>query len=222
MGALSCVEWLARGVFGGKRGAGQVQQSSSLRGAKRRSNPDFLAAHDGLLRCARNDGSSIAHPISINKHDFTISRPDLPEACYRISLPSSRRVQGMPGARCTRGLVCNRRKKIRTRAYRFSGGIRHSLRNGFTAYIALSPAGRARCHRHQRNCFHQLDASIGASGPRDFAVRIRAARQRHIRVHRIPSRACDDRETPLVPGRDQIDILLIWAGRQPKFRKIRN
>ena len=99
------------GVFGGKRGAGQVQQSSPLRGAKRRSNPDFLAAHDGLLRCARIDGSSIAHPISINKHDFTISRPDLPEACYRISLPSSRRVQGMPGARCTRGLVCNRRKK---------------------------------------------------------------------------------------------------------------
>jgi len=53
----------------------------------------------------------------------------------------------MPGARCTRGLVCNRHKKIRTRAYRFSGGIRHSLRNGFTAYVVLSPAGRARCHR---------------------------------------------------------------------------
>jgi hypothetical protein len=47
----------------------------------------------------------------------------------------------MPGARCTRGLVCNRRKKIRTRAYRFSGGIRHSLRNGFTAYIVLSSVG---------------------------------------------------------------------------------
>jgi len=81
------------GLFGGKRGAGQVQQSSPLRGAKRRSNPDFPAPHDGLLRRARNDGISIAHPISINKHDFTISRPDLPEACYRISLPSSQRAQ---------------------------------------------------------------------------------------------------------------------------------
>jgi hypothetical protein len=30
--------------------------------------------------------------------------------------------------------------KKRTRAYRFSGGIRPSLRNGFTAYNALSPA----------------------------------------------------------------------------------
>ncbi|MEH2550696.1 hypothetical protein V1283_007341 [Bradyrhizobium sp. AZCC 2262] len=65
----------------------------------------------------------------------------------------------------------------------------------------------------------RLDASIGASGPHDFAVRIRAVRQRHIRVHRIPSRACDDRETPLVPGRDEIDILLIWPHRQVNFGK---
>jgi len=28
----------------------------------------------------------------------------------------------MPGARCTRGLVCKMHKKMRTRAYRFSGG----------------------------------------------------------------------------------------------------
>ena len=36
----------------------------------------------------------------------------------------------MPGARCTRGLVCKRTSKKRTRAYRFSGGIRPSLRSG--------------------------------------------------------------------------------------------
>ena len=185
------------GLFGGKRGAGQVQQSPSLRGAKRRSNPDFLAAHDGLLRCARNDGSSIAHPISINKHDFTISRPDLPEACHRISLPSSRRVQGMPGARCTRGLVCNRRKKIRTRAYRFSGGIRHSLRNGFTAYIALSPAGRARCHRHQRNCFHQLDASLGRQDHTSLPYALVPFAIGTTSVHRDPSHDRGDHDTPL-------------------------
>ena len=28
----------------------------------------------------------------------------------------------MPKARCTRGLVCNLHKEMRTRAYRFSGG----------------------------------------------------------------------------------------------------
>src|SRR6202011_1129688 len=32
-----------------------------------------------------------------------------------------KRAQGMPGARCTRGLVCKLHKKMRTRAYRFSG-----------------------------------------------------------------------------------------------------
>jgi hypothetical protein len=32
----------------------------------------------------------------------------------------------------------------------------------------------------------ELDASVGASGPHDFAVRINAVRQRRISVHRIP------------------------------------
>ena len=46
----------------------------------------------------------------------------------------------MPDARCTRGLVCKIVQKARTRAYRAAEAIRHSLRNGFTAYIVLSPA----------------------------------------------------------------------------------
>jgi hypothetical protein len=60
------------------------------------------------------------------------------------------RAQGMPDARCTRGLVCNVHKEVRTRAYRAAEAIRHSLRNGFTAYSALSPATNSSCHRHQR------------------------------------------------------------------------
>jgi hypothetical protein len=46
----------------------------------------------------------------------------------------------MPDARCTRGPVC---KKQKENAHEHTGSaeaIRHSLRNGFTAYIALSPA----------------------------------------------------------------------------------
>ena len=38
---------------------------------------------------------------------FTISRLDTPEVCYHVPLPSNQRAQGRPGARCTRGLVCN-------------------------------------------------------------------------------------------------------------------
>ena len=100
--------------------------------------------------------------------DFTISRPDLPEACYRISLPSSQRAQGMPGARCTRGLVCNSAQKMRTRAYRSAeaSDIPCAM---VLRLISCSPRRAGlRCHRRQRNCFHQLDASIGASGPHDL------------------------------------------------------
>jgi hypothetical protein len=90
--------------------------------------------------------------------------------------------------------------------------------------ISCSPrrAGLVVTVAREKLASHELDASIGASGPHDFAVRISTIRQRHIHVHRIPSRACDDRETPLVPGRDDTDILLIWPSGQPKFRKIRN
>ena len=45
----------------------------------------------------------------------------------------------MPDARCTRGLVCSVHRRVRTRAYRAAENIRHSLRNGFTAYNVLSP-----------------------------------------------------------------------------------
>src|SRR5438552_17593289 len=49
----------------------------------------------------------------------------------------------MPDARCTRDLVCNVHKEVRTRAYRAAENIRHPLRNGFTAYNALSPVSHA-------------------------------------------------------------------------------
>ena len=53
-----------------------------------------------------------------------------------------------------------------------------------TVSFVLSPVTGLVCHRHQR--FRKLDASVGASGPHDFAVRVSAIRQRRRRVHRIP------------------------------------
>jgi hypothetical protein len=41
---------------------------------------------------------------------------------FAFRCPSKTREQGMPDARCTRGLACKRQKRKRTRAYRFSGG----------------------------------------------------------------------------------------------------
>ena len=72
-----------------------------------------------------------------------------------------------------------------------------------TAYFALSPVTGLVCHRRQWSYLHQLDASVGASGPHDFAVRV----QRHSSFdmprppHPVPY-VRDDRETPLCVGRD--------------------
>jgi hypothetical protein len=57
----------------------------------------------------------------------------------------------------------------------------------------------------------ELDASVEASGPRDFAVRVRAARQEHPRVHRIPPRVRDDREPPLLWDETVADKPVIWV-----------
>jgi hypothetical protein len=52
--------------------------------------------------------------------------------------PSSQRAQGMPGAQCTRSLVC--KKQTHELVTTVTPEIaRHSPRNGFTAYFALSP-----------------------------------------------------------------------------------
>ncbi len=108
--------------------------------------------------------------------------------------------------------------------------IRHSLRNGFTAYFELSPAIGLSCHR--RLTVHgasarsgsrtsaRLDAGIEASGPHDFTVRFRSFvsafcdRSRAVKpalpsrcapdtVASIASRTAlrDDRDTPLLRRR---------------------
>jgi hypothetical protein len=59
-----------------------------------------------------------------------------------------------------------------------------------TAYFALSLVTGLSCHHRQRDAKHhrQLDASVGASGPHDFAVRkISAFVNAPPHVHRIPT-----------------------------------
>src|ERR1700744_1835263 len=48
---------------------------------------------------------------------------------------------------------------------------------GDRAFLPPSPPG---------SLPRRLDASVGASGPHDFAVRVGAVRQERLRVHRIP------------------------------------
>src|ERR1700724_868754 len=96
-----------------------------------------------------------------------------PKFCTKI-VPRETREQGIPGARCTRGLVCKSAEQKRTRAYRFSGGNPAFPAQWFTAYFALSPAIGLSCHRRRRCLNRQLDAGVEASGPHDFSVRRKA------------------------------------------------
>src|SRR5712664_2733672 len=55
-----------------------------------------------------------------------------------------------------------------------------------TAYSVLSPVTGLSCHRRCADNPAKLDASVGASGPHGFAVRVSTIRQARCRVHRIP------------------------------------
>ena len=95
----------------------------------------------------------------------------------------------MPDARCTRGLVCKMHKKCAHEHTGSAEAIRHSLRNGFTVSFVLSPVtGFFATVIPEKLASQELDASVGASGPHDFAVRFSAVRRKHLHVHRIPPR----------------------------------
>jgi hypothetical protein len=85
----------------------------------------------------------------------------------------------MPGARRTRSLAWGKNKNhtsVVTTGPPESPGIPCAM--VLTVSFALSSVTGLVCHRRRRSCLRRLDASVGASGPHDFAVRISAVRQR--------------------------------------------
>jgi hypothetical protein len=108
----------------------------------------------------------------------------------------------MPDASCTRSLACEKVKahEVVTEGPAGSSGI--PARNGFNGCSGLSLVIGLFCHHRLARVLRDLNASVEASGPHGFAVRFRAVRQRRIHVHRIPPRVRDDREPPLLVGRD--------------------
>ena len=80
-----------------------------------------------------------------------------------------------------------------------------------TVSFVLSPVTGLFCHRHPWRLRHELDTSVGVSGPHDFAVRFSTIRQRHFHVHRISARVRDDRDTPLEWDETACVIQVIWV-----------
>jgi hypothetical protein len=127
----------------------------------------------------------------------------------------------MPGAECARSLVCENKKAHKHSHHGHTGNARHSPRNGLAAYIALSPVTGLSCHRRLADTSAKLDASVGASGPHDFAVRgISALVFGAARVHRIPPRVRDDREPPLCEaGRGELVEMICPTGKAEYFSR---
>src|SRR5512136_1892226 len=106
----------------------------------------------------------------VRSHGFAIPRRDAPGLCVNSS--PQERAWGMPGARCTRSLVCSVLVAHECRHHGRTGITRHSrTRMVLTAYFVISPAIGLSCHRHLADTSAKLDAGVEASGPHDFAVR---------------------------------------------------
>jgi hypothetical protein len=87
----------------------------------------------------------------------------------------------MPGARCTRGLVCQELRIWRTRAYRFSGNTPTSPAQRLYGLLRALPGGAGLLSPSPVETSHRLSASIAAPGPHDFAVRSRPGFAKRLR-----------------------------------------
>jgi len=92
----------------------------------------------------------------------------------------------MPGARCTRSRAWWV-EGTRVSHHEYTENTRHSrTRMVLTVSFALSLVTGLSCHHRLADHPTKLDASVGASGPHDFAVRNERARLHAACVHRIP------------------------------------
>jgi hypothetical protein len=117
------------------------------------------------------------------------------------------RVRAAPAISCAKMRIEN--------AHEHTGSaeaIRPSLRNGFTAYIVLSPARPGlfvTVIPKKRELLANLTPAIGASGPHDFAVRFSRARQSQLSRPPRPTPRVVTCATPLSSGGMAQEVKLI-------------
>ena len=99
-----------------------------------------------------------------------------------------RRTFGSPAASCAKV------KSTRVSHHRSAETIRHSLRDDFTTYSALSPAIGLFCHRHQRNAKALPPASRQRRGVK--TTRLCRPRDKRIRLVRSPAAIASRAQRP--------------------------
>jgi hypothetical protein len=146
------------------------------------AGPDLRCAiaHRGISRFQVRCSASPWNDSVYSKHHVAISRRDAPELCIYLSPQGGRGECRVPVAPAVSCALCVGRTHTSNNEYTGTPGI--PARNGFTAYVGLSPVTGLFCHRRSQKCSLsapgradmpscELDASVGASGPHDFAVR---------------------------------------------------
>jgi hypothetical protein len=126
---------------GGLAGRGATLKATIGSAIATQSQERFVAYCSELKK-----SKSATFQMQVLRCKSAISPRDAPELLMNRP-PTEEEGQGMPGACCTRGLVC---KNVHRNAHEHTGtdgAFRHSLRNGFTAYTVLSPATNSSCHR---------------------------------------------------------------------------
>ena len=158
-------------------GPARTEVSLSLPGLTRQSiSFDRSPCEDGWM-----PGSSRSSPGMTTPETDTRPRSrgaKTPGLCKKPCPSDSRgrrecRAPDAPAVSCAKIVV------ERTRAYRSHRNHPAFPAQWFTAYIALSPELGLFGLRRPWNCFRELGASVEASGPHDFTVRIKCPRQKH-------------------------------------------
>jgi hypothetical protein len=151
-------------------------------------------------------GSLCASGARLSKHKSAISPRVSREFCHqRFALPKGARPTPRGGAGKT-GCALHPRSRVQKQikdAHEHTGSaeaVRPSLRNGFTAYSALSLATGflVTIIRVMRSIIANLTPASGRQDHTTSPSASRAVRQERLHVHRIPLHVRDDRETPLV------------------------
>ena len=130
--------------------------------------------------------------------DFAFSRLNEPEVCIDAVPP--KREQGMPGACCTRGLVCNSAHRTRTRAYRYRRNTPAFPAQWLYGLYRTLPGERLSClrRRARREPLRNLTPAPRRQDHTTLPYASCAFALRALHVHRISPHVRDDREAPFI------------------------